>query len=343
MLKTKQRIRSNLILCFLVGLLCWPQIARAESFTYTTISVPGATQTSASAINNVGQIVGNYRDSTGAWHGYVYTNGTFTNFFDVPGVNPPAPIGISGINDAGQIVGSIGGPGGKGFLYSDGVFTDIYYPQGFSTSANGINNAGQILVGIDFVGSFVLSNGELTPIIVPGISPMLVQASGINNIGQVVGSFGFSDDLQGFLQDTNGDVTTFRFPGAVETHPSGINDFGEIVGYYRGTGGPYHGFIYRNGDFTPFDEPLVGSFLGTQTREINNAGQIVGTFTDASGRIQGFLATPVPEPTSLLLLVSGIAAAGLLLRHRNASQLKVCVWESRKVIASTFLPEGDGA
>ncbi len=320
MLTEKQRIRSNLALCFLAGLLCWPQIARAESFTYSSISVPGATRTFASGINNMGQIVGSYSDSNGGWHGYVYTNGTFTNFLDVPGANPTTPIEIGGINDAGEIVGSIlsPSPNGRGFLYSDGIFTDIYYPQSFSTTAKGINNAGQILVGTGFV-DFVLSNGELTPIIVPNISQTVVQASAINNIGQVVGSFGSSNDVQGFLQDTNGEVTTFRFPGAVRTYPSGINDFGEIVGYYQGTDAPQHGFIYRNNVFTSFDEPSAGSFLGTQTGNINNAGQIVGTFTDASGRIQGFLATPVPEPNSLLLLASGMGAAGFLLRHRYAS------------------------
>ena len=34
---------------------------------------------------------------------------------------------------------------------------------------------------------------------------------------------------------------------------------------------------------------------------INDAGQIVGFYTDAGGRVHGFLATAVPEPSTLVM------------------------------------------
>ena len=68
--------------------------------------------------------------------------------------------------------------------------------------------------------------------------------------------------------------------------------------------------------FTPIDVP--GSIL-TRTYGINDAGQIVGVYRDATGG-HGFFAAPssVPEPSSLLLLGSGVAGLAFLRRKFRA-------------------------
>src|SRR5437763_2908214 len=54
---------------------------------------------------------------------------------------------------------------------------------------------------------------------------------------------------------------------------------------------------------TWFDlEPVIGCFFGF-ARGLNDADQIVGSYVNG----QGFLATPVPEPASVLLFASGLA------------------------------------
>jgi probable HAF family extracellular repeat protein len=63
--------------------------------------VPGARSTSAQGINDAGQIVGFFIDSTGN-HGFLDTGGSFTTI-DVPGTSFTI---ANGINDAGQIVGT---------------------------------------------------------------------------------------------------------------------------------------------------------------------------------------------------------------------------------------------
>ena len=74
--------------------------ANAATFSFTQIDVPGAFYTAATGINDAGQIVGSFVDSTGI-HGFLYTGGSFTQI-DVPGAFATQAFGI---NDAGQIVG----------------------------------------------------------------------------------------------------------------------------------------------------------------------------------------------------------------------------------------------
>src|SRR5207245_85350 len=107
--------------------------------------------------NNAGAIVGGYFDQSGV-HGYLSNGGTFTTL-DAPGaVNGSY---AQGINNLGQIVGSLYDAAGNShaYLLAGGQFTAI--PQLFQ--ANAINDAGQIVgFGYDannIFRSFLLSNG----------------------------------------------------------------------------------------------------------------------------------------------------------------------------------------
>jgi probable HAF family extracellular repeat protein len=73
-----------------------------DGTTFTTIDVPGATETVARGINETGQIVGWFIDAMdGHTHGFLKDGTTFTTI-DVPGATQTI---ASGINEAGQIVG----------------------------------------------------------------------------------------------------------------------------------------------------------------------------------------------------------------------------------------------
>src|SRR5262245_2685714 len=94
-------------------------------YTYTTIDDPLATLgTVASGINDMGQIVGAYRDGSGG-HGFLLSGGTYTALNDPSGFDTTA----IGINASGQIVGSYQADAitQKGFLYdpSRGIFPHI--------------------------------------------------------------------------------------------------------------------------------------------------------------------------------------------------------------------------
>jgi hypothetical protein len=71
-----------------------------------------------------------------------------------------------------------------------------------------------------------------------------------------------------------------------------------IAGSY--TTDTFHGFLLSGGTYRTFDTPGP---LPNRAFGLNNNGQIVGTF---AGGLYGFVATPVPEPNSLVLTGIGI-------------------------------------
>ncbi len=128
---------------------------------YTTIVVPGATNTSLFGINNLGDMVGDYIDASGVQHGFVMSNGSVTT------IDPPGSTNTNcqGINDSGEIVGSfILGNVRHGYLYSNGNFRTIDFPGASSagagaplsgTDTHGINASGEI------VGSYTDTAGVI--------------------------------------------------------------------------------------------------------------------------------------------------------------------------------------
>jgi probable HAF family extracellular repeat protein len=120
--------------------------------SYTILENPAAPSSPSASVSGIavldinarGQIVGYYNDSTGFFHGFVYSGGTFTTLDNPLGVGGTS---LTGINDAGEIVGLYGDDiGTHGFLYSGGTFTTIDYPTSpGNTRVYDISNSGQIV------------------------------------------------------------------------------------------------------------------------------------------------------------------------------------------------------
>jgi uncharacterized membrane protein len=80
-------------------------IVMSAALSYETIAPPGSTYSIADSINNSGQIVGFYVDSSGQEYGFLDNRGTYTT------INPAGGIQAipTAINDEGQIVGTYAG------------------------------------------------------------------------------------------------------------------------------------------------------------------------------------------------------------------------------------------
>jgi hypothetical protein len=99
---------------------------------------------------------------------------------------------------------------------------------------------------------------------------------------------------------SGGSYTQLNVPGSLVTEARGIDDADQIVGMYED--GTTHGFLLSGNMYTRLDIP--GSDF-VKAYGINDASQIVGEYTLPDGTYHGFLATPVPESSTLLLHAIG--------------------------------------
>jgi probable HAF family extracellular repeat protein len=216
---------------------------------FTTVDVPDARSTALTRINDRGQMVGIYSNTTGRVgddpnrRSFLLARGEFTTI-SVPDAVFTQAFGIN--NDShvvGEFVDTSGT--GHGFLWKKGRFTPIDMPGSAYTAALDINDRGRI-VGVHVrdlaaeplkVRGFVLDRGRYASFDAPDAA--ITFPFGINNKGQIVG--GSSNDAaitsRGFLlrKGPKGPFTPIDFPSAPSTTPTGINNRGTIVGAYTNT------------------------------------------------------------------------------------------------------------
>lgn len=117
---------------------------------------------------------------------------------------------------------------------------------------------------------------DLITINFPGA--LCTEANGINNSGQIVGTYSMDSSCSnshGYVRDKQGNFLTIDFPGASFTTAQGINP-NMVVGVY-GSGGPDFGYsVNKTGNFTTIE--FTGA-AGTEALGINLSGQIVGSYT----------------------------------------------------------------
>jgi len=295
---------AGLILALQFGLDSQPASAQdtsassaSGSFTFTAINFPGATRTRAVGLNDSGDIVGDYRDTAGMFHGYLLSQGTFTPF------DPPGSILTRGIaiNNRGVIGGHFldSNKVRHSYLLDGGNFTIFDFPGATATFLQGMNNQGQVSGAYnDSSGvqhGFLMSAGNFTTIDVPGAVGTV--ATKITDRGQIFGNYDDAfGNTHGFLL-SNGNFTTIDFPGAFSLTAVTGNANGDIVGDYDDHSGLLHAFQLQQGSFGTIDFPGA---VQTFAAAVNEPGQVVG-FYNLAGQ-HGFLATPNPPAQNTLNL-----------------------------------------
>jgi len=284
--------------------------AGAQTYTATDLgTLPGGSYSSATGINNSGQVVGHAEVSTSTFgqHPFLYSGGTMIDLGTLPGACGCYTFeSATGINNSGQIVGNSDYQNSFGsshpFLYSGGTMIDLgtlpdtYAPTSYAYS---LNDTGQV-AGWSNTGSvanvashaFLYSDGVMTDLGTLKGGPSSF-AYGINNNGQVVGQAYTPSSIgevgHAFLYSAGGMIDLGTF-GGFWSSAFGINNRGQVVGQAEtATGFQYqHAFVYGGGTMVDLGT-LPAPFVQSTALAINNSGQVVGYSDNAAGLKHAFL------------------------------------------------------
>ncbi len=288
----KMKTKNVLIVCFVIALLALPcffgQFAEAKKGLTITMqdlgSIPGngvSTDTTVSAINDKGQVVG-----TSGGHAFIWTQKD--GMRDL-GIDAYLSSALS-INNKGEVIGFFFTLENDQFSPHDFLWTeknglielDCKIPDSIMNVPSVINDKGQIVwVSIDkandrhiFLWSDKTGMVEIEPL------PPCTGYSGlsINNKGQVAACPHYYDVNYPFLWTTKtGVIELSPIFGTSDIRLYSINDKGEFVGAYFPDSSTGYSHTYLYSPKTGIHD--LGSPVGeieSQALAVNNKGQIVG-------------------------------------------------------------------
>jgi len=307
--------------------------------------------TSASSINNSGQIVGKNGSRAAYWSGY-----------------PPSftQLGSSGsseaysINNSGQIVGSMLQNGSRyATLWNSTNLTSnptllTFSPNSNVANAYSINTSGQIVGGsIDGNSNFnglvwSAANPASDPTILQSSGGLFTQASGNNDLGQIVGS----SSLGALLWTSSSASPTILQASGDEIRATNINNSGQIIGSSQNSSITRALLWTSSSDSSSTLEALGGNQKNSEALDINNSGVIVGYSFNSSNLQKATLWNGTNSPIDLNdYLDSTLKTQGWVLTRAmgiNDNGSIIGIAEKRggeDIISSSFLlspvPESD--
>ena len=199
-------------------------VANPRTGAHTLLSVPGSTTTWGYGINDFGDVVGLYENPIEPpfccflpprhIHSFLWlkASGEYITIDNPLGATAGGHTWLKGINNKRQIIGhytTINRVPWEEFqfIYENGIFTPIVYPNSFQTHVVAINNDTQILGwytgagcqqsmclflrddGLYFAIDLPLPPNAPRPDAIPAGNARLIRLSGLNDKGQFVGSY----------------------------------------------------------------------------------------------------------------------------------------------------------
>lgn len=275
----------------------------------------------AAAINDAGAITGTVLGASGEQHAFLYQHGSVLDL-------GTGTAGY-GINARGDVVGSKQTvDGASGFIFRGGTLTTIANVGGSDHGvAIGINDHGAV-IGTSATGPIEDASAPLPWLyrhdqFIDLAAQRFTGAVAINNRGQVAGYGTGTDGTTHAMLYDRGVTTDLGGFGDGDLDIHGINAHGTLVGTaFEEEAGliPFISIGSNLVDLNTLVDPVLGWHLFAAYAN-NDLGQIVGYGCqgDACGLVRLDLASAVPEPGTVWLLLPGLMTlTGFFRRHRSS-------------------------
>jgi hypothetical protein len=233
---------------------------------FANYSPTGPFNTTATGMDNAGDVVGAYTGTNGGLHGFVRK----------------ASGALSQINDPRAAADG---------TVADGISPDGSVIVGFYAGKAGVMHG------------FLLRDGTFTTYDVPGAQGTVV---GFNNHREFGGTYIAADGASRGFYVIHGRLHTLSAPAEPGAqHPalilSDVDTGGTLFGYVDSANLPGYGIAYANGRYTTFQDPNqagTGPQAGTVIYSANSDGVVAGAYTYTNGTAkqlpyaEGFIARP---------------------------------------------------
>ncbi len=271
---------------------------KAPKYKFVEIDrVPGFNSIRVFSLNNLGQVVGAIDSKSHETHAFIWADGMTSDL----GTFGAKKSMASGINDAGDIVGTIVTNGERrAFLMHNGQVTtlgvmDTYAKLGDEGDKyNGgpgtiyyaprvvVNDLGQV------TGKFAAGNGERSFIYNGGQTAYfgVLRDGGIfypeemNNRGAILGRVTQREGKMRNVLWREGQVIELGMVDGIPFHPNAVNDSALVAGSLQPTNKPSQAAVWDNGKSRPL---ATGKFKSSFANAINNSGVVAGVCVTAGG------------------------------------------------------------